>query len=139
MTDDYRDWVLHKSLAILQFFNQKSKFPSVAGSGRDRAIHIGVNLTSNLVSVFCLSPQSFRSPLAPAASGWDKSILASPGGGGCETQLQARFLRGFRRLLIPMGNSVCLGISCAVKTRSASSLLRNDINIHRSRAKICVY
>ncbi len=38
MTDDYRGWDIHKSFAILQFFNQKSKFPSVADSGRDTAI-----------------------------------------------------------------------------------------------------
>jgi hypothetical protein len=62
MTDDDGDWDIHKTspiitveqasclfkttffgdvyklFAILQFFNQKSKFPSVAGSGRDRAI-----------------------------------------------------------------------------------------------------
>jgi hypothetical protein len=64
-----------KFISHSQFFNQKSKIVLLADFGRDTAIQIGVNLTSNLVSVFCLSPQSFRAPLNPPRPGGTRAFL----------------------------------------------------------------
>jgi hypothetical protein len=64
---------------------------------------MGVNLTSNVLPIYCLT---MIAPI-PRSSGGTGALFCVPllngNATGIETCVKTRFLKGFRRLLIPMG------------------------------------
>jgi hypothetical protein len=84
----------------------------------------GVNLMSNVVPVYCLT---MIAPI-PRSSGGTGALFCVPllngNATGLETRIKTRFLKGFRRLLIPMG------------TGSGAFFLRSISNIATALARL---